>query len=118
MQLISKFNKGIRFLLCVTDIFGKYAWVVPLKDKKGVTIVSAFQKVLDYSKRKPNKISVDKGNEFYNRSMKSLLEKNDIEMYSAHNEGKSVVAERFIRTLKSKIYKYMTPISKMCMLIN
>ena len=63
-------------------------------------------------KRKPNKILVDKGSEFFHRSMKSLLEKNDIEMYSAHNEGKSVVAEWFIKTLKTKIYKYMTSISK------
>ena len=56
MQLISKFNKGFRFLLCVTDIFSKYAWVVPSKDKKGVSIVDAFQKILDDSNRKPNKI--------------------------------------------------------------
>ena len=68
MQLISKFNKGIRFLLCVVDIFGKYAWVVPLKDKKGVSIVNAFQKILDDSTRKPNKIWVDKGSRFYNSS--------------------------------------------------
>ena len=64
MQLISKFNKRIRFSLCVTDIYSKYAWVIPLKDKKGVSIVNAFQKTLDDSKRKPNKIWVDKGNEF------------------------------------------------------
>ena len=56
IQLISKFNKGIRFLLCIIDIFSKYAWVFPLKDKKGVTIVNAFQKIIDDSKRKPNKI--------------------------------------------------------------
>ena len=66
MQLISKFNKGFRFLLCVIDIFSKYAWVVPLKDKKGVSIVNAFQKVLNRSGRKPNKIWVDKGSGFYN----------------------------------------------------
>ena len=71
MQLISKFNKGFRFLLCVIDIFSKYSWVVPLKDKKGVRIVNACQKILDESKRKPNKIWVDKGSEFYNKSMKS-----------------------------------------------
>ena len=70
MQLISKFNKGFRFLLCVIDIFSKYAWVVPLKDKKGVSIVNAFQKILDDSNRKPNKILVDKGSEFYNNSFK------------------------------------------------
>ena len=112
MQLIIKFNKGFRFSLCVIDIYSKYAWVVPLKDKKGVSIVIAFQSVLKTSNRKPNKIWVDQGSEFYNRSMKSWLEKNDIEMYSTYNEGKSVVAERFIRTLKNKIYKHMTSISK------
>ena len=66
MQLISKFDKGFRFLLCVINVFSKYAWVVPLKDKKGVSIVDAFQKTLDGSNRKPNKIWVDKGSEFYN----------------------------------------------------
>ena len=70
MQLISKNNKGIRFLLCLIDIFSTYAWVVPLRDKKSVTIGNAFQKVLDDLKRKPNEIWVDKGSEFYNRSMK------------------------------------------------
>ena len=82
------------------------------KDKKGISIVNAFQKILDKSGRKPNKIWVDKGNEFYNNSFKKWLKDNDIEMYSIYNEGKSVVAERFIRTLKNKIYKYMTAISK------
>ena len=66
MQLISKFNKGFRFLLCVTDIFSKYAWVIPLKDKKYTSINNAFQKILDKSTRKPNKIWVDEGSEFYN----------------------------------------------------
>ena len=70
MQLISKFNKGFRFLLCVTDIYSKYAWVIPLKDKKCITITNAFQKILSESKRKPNKIWVEKGSEFYNRLMK------------------------------------------------
>ena len=112
MKLISKFNKGIRFLLCVSDIYNKYVWVIPLKDKKGVTIVNAFQKILDDSKRKLNEIWVDKGSEFYNRSMKSWLEENYIEIYSTLNERKSVVAEKLIRTLKNKIYKYMTLISK------
>ena len=112
MQLLSKYNKGIRLLLCVTDIFSKYAWVVPLKDRKGINIVKAFQSILKQSNRKPNKIWVDKGSEFYNAYFKKWLRDNDIVMYSTHNEGKSVVAERFIRTLKSKIYKYMTSISK------
>ena len=112
MQLLSKFNKGFRFLLYVIDILCKYAWVVPLKDKKGISIVNAFQKILKESNRKPNKIWVDKGREFYNNYFKKWLRDNNIEMYSTHNEGKSVIAERFIRTLKDKIYKYMTSISK------
>ena len=112
ISLICNFNEGIHFLLSVIDIFSKYAWVVPLKDKKGITIVNAFQKVLNKSDRKPNKIWVNKGSKFYNRSMKSWLEKNGIEMYSTHNEGKSAFTERFIRTLTNKIYKYMTSISK------
>ena len=80
MKLVSKYNKWIRFLLRVIDIFGKQAWVIPLKDKKGVTIVNAFQTIWNNSKRKPNKLWVNKGSKFYNRSIKSWLEKNDIEM--------------------------------------
>ena len=75
MQMINKFNQGIRVLLCIIDIFSKYAWVIPSKDKKGTTITNAFQKILDESNGKPNKIWVDKGGKFYNRSMKSWLEK-------------------------------------------
>ena len=87
---------------------GSFLW----KIRKGTTITNAFQKMLDESKRKANKIWVDKDNEFYNRSMKSWLEKSDVEMYSTHDEGKSVIAKRFIRTLKNKIYKYMSSVSK------
>ena len=70
MQLISKFNKGFRFLLCAIDIFSKYAWAVPLKDKKGINIVNEIQKILDNSNRKSKKIWVDRGNKFYNSSLK------------------------------------------------
>ena len=109
MQLISKFNKG--FLLCVIDILSKYTWVISLKDKKGTTITNCFQKILDESNHKPNKIWVDKDSEFYNRSIKSWLQDNNIEKYSTHSEENFVVAERFIRTLKNKIYNYMTSVS-------
>ena len=112
MQLLNRYNKGIRFLLCVIDIFSKYAWVVPLKDKKNVSIVTAFQSILKQSNIKPNKIWVDKGSEFYNASFKKWLQDNDIVMDSTINEGKSVVSERFIRRLNGKIYKHMTSISK------
>ena len=73
--MVTKFNKGFKFLLCVIDIYSKYAWVIPLKAKKGITITNAFQKILYKSNRKPNEIRVDKGGELYNRSMKSWLEK-------------------------------------------
>ena len=86
MQLISKFSKGFRFLLCVINIFGKYAWVVSLKDEKGISVVNAFQKILKEFDRRPNKIWVDKGSEFYNNYFKKWLKNNDIEMYSIHNE--------------------------------
>ena len=61
MQLANKFNKGVRFLLCVIDIYSKYASVIPVKDKKGITITTVFQKVLNESNRKPKKLRVDKG---------------------------------------------------------
>ena len=73
------------------DIYSKYAWAILLKDKKGITITNTFQKVLDESNYKVNKIWVDKGSKFYNRPTKSWLEKNNLEMYSAHNEGKSLL---------------------------
>ena len=79
--------------MCVINIFSKYAWVVPLKD---ISIVDAFQKILDHLNRKPNRIWVDKGSKFYYSSFKKLLKDNEIEMYSIHNEGKSVVAERLL----------------------
>ena len=97
MQLIIKFNKRICFLWCAIDIFRKYAWVVPLKDKKRYYNYQCLSKNLDESKCKPNKIWVDKGSEFNNKSMKSWLQDNNVEIYSTHNEGKSVVAERFIK---------------------
>ena len=100
MQSQSQYNKGIKYLLCTIDIFSKYAWFVPLKDKKGTSIVNAFQKIISEG-RKPNKIWVDQGSEFYNYSFKTLLKVNIIEMYSTYNEVKSVVSERFILTLKS-----------------
>ena len=112
MQLLSKYNKGISYLLCAIDLFSKYAFVVHLKDKKGASIVNAFQSILNKSKRKPNKIWTDQGSEFYNTHFKKWLKDIDIIMYSTHNEGKSVIAERFIRTLKNKIYMHMTAVLK------
>ena len=115
---MSKFNEGFRFLLCVIDIFSKYAWVVPLKDKKGVSIVNAFKIILKETNHKPYKIWVGKGSEFYNSSFKKWLKDNDIEMYSTNNEEKSVIAERFIRTLKNKFINTSLRYQKMRILIN
>ena len=83
-------------------MYSKYALAIPLKDKKGISILNAFDKIIKQYNRKPNKIWVDQGGEFYN-IFKKWLSDSDIIMYSTYNEGKSVVAERFIRTLKSKL---------------
>ena len=112
MQSLSRQNKGIKHLLCVIDLYSKYAFVIPLKDKKGISIFNVFDKIIKQYNRKPNKIWVDQGGEFYNNIFKEWLSDNDIIMYSTYNEGKSVVAERFIRTLKSKLYKRMAAIGK------
>ena len=111
MQSRSKYNKEIKYLLCSIDLFSKYVWVVPIKDKKGTSIVNAFKMIISKI-RKPNKIWVDQSSEFYNNTFKRFLKINNIEMYSTYNEGKSVVAERFIRTLKNKIFKQITAVSK------
>ena len=108
MQSLSKKNKGIKYLLCAIDLYSKYAFVIPLKDKKETSITNVFNKIIKQSGTKPNKIWVDQGSEFYNYAFKKWLSDNDINMYSTYNEGKSLVAERFIRTLKSKLYKHMT----------
>ena len=112
MQSLSRKNKGIKYLLCAIDLFSKYAFVIPLKDKKGISIVNAFNKKIKQSNRKPNKIWVVQGGEFYNNVFEKWLSDNDIIMYSTYNEGKSVVAERLIRTLKNKLYKHMTATGK------
>ena len=85
MQSLSKCNKRIKYLLCVIDLFSRYAWVIHLKDKKRVSIVNAFRKILDISNRKPNKIWVDQGSEFYNNYFKDILKRNNTEMYSTYN---------------------------------
>ena len=108
MQSLSRKNKGIKYLLCAIDLYSKYAFVIPLKDKKGISIVNAFNKIIKQSNRRPNKIWVDQGGELYNNAFEKCLSDNDIIMYSTYNEGKSVAAERFVRTLKNKLYKHMT----------
>ena len=95
--------------MCAIDLFSRYAWVVPLKDKRGITTANAFQKII-LKWCKPNTIWVDQGGEFYDKLFRIFLKINNIKMYWTYNEGKCSVAERFIRMLKYKIFKHMTAV--------
>ena len=101
MQAFSKFNRGVKYLLAVIDILSKYGWLVPLKDKTGKSVASALKTI--FKERKPEKMWADKGKEFYNKDVKDL-----VELYSTENEEKSSVVERWIRTMKEKMWKYFT----------
>ena len=105
MESLSSKSKNVKYLLCVIDVFTKYAWVKPLKDKIGQTVLNAFIKIVNESNRKTNKLWVDQGRKFYNYLMQEWSDNNDILKYSKYNGGKSVIAERFTKTLKAKIYK-------------
>ena len=105
MGSLSSKNKNVKNLSCVIDVITKYAWVKPLKDEKGKTVLNAFIDIVNKSNSKRNKVCVDQGREYYNRLMQEWLDNNDILMYSTHNEGKFVIAKRFIKTLKAKVYK-------------
>ena len=107
MQQFSKWNKGFRYLLMVLDVFSKYGWIVPLKDKKGETVVEAFKSIFKEG-RKPQYLWTDKGKEYYNKHVKELLDKNGITLYSTENEEKSSVCERWNRTIKTKMWKQFT----------
>ena len=99
MQAFSKFNRGAKYLLAVIDVFSKYGWLIPLKDKMGKSVASALKSI--FKERKPEKMWVDKGKEFYNKDVKD-----SIELYSTENEEKASVVERWIRTMKEKMWKY------------
>ena len=101
MQAFSKFNRGIKYLLAVIDIFSKYGWSIPLKDKTGKSVASALKTI--FEERKPEKMWVDKGKEFYNKDVKDL-----IELYSTKNKEKSSVVEWWIKTMKEKMWKYFS----------
>jgi len=101
MQAFSEFNNGVKYLLAVIDIFSKYGWLIPLKSKTGVEVANALQNI--FKERKPEKLWVDKGKEFYNRDVQKL-----ISLYSTENEEKSSVVERWNRTMKEKIFKYFS----------
>ena len=101
MRAFSKYNDGVTFLLLVIDIFSKYGWVVPLKNKEDKTVAEALKKI--FKERKPEKLWTDKGREFYNKDVKGL-----VEIYSTENEEKSSIVERWVRTMKEKMWKYFT----------
>ena len=96
----------------MSDVFSKYPWVKPLKDRKGKTVLNAFIEILKESSHKPNKFWVDQGREFFDELMQEWLDNNDILMYFTHNEDKAVIAVRFKGTLKSKIYIKITGLYK------
>ena len=103
---LSRQNKNFRFILVVLDIFSRFAWARPLKDKTGTRVAAALQDILTTAAggdRKPEKIWSDRGTEFYNATVARLLKRNAIKLYSTHNEPKASIAERFIRTLRGKI---------------
>lgn len=106
-SLIS-YNDGYRYMLCIVDVFTKYAWAVPLKNKTAATVLAAVQDVVKKSKRIPEKFWIDEGSEFYNKSFQAWIKENNITMYSTHGESKSVVVERWVRTIKDIATKYFT----------
>ena len=106
MQVFARYNKGVKYLLTVIDVFSKFAWVVPLKDKTGKSVTEAFSKIIDT--RLPKHLWVDEGTEFFNKTFKQFLDDNKINMYHTFNYGKAVVIERFNRTLKRIMWKYFT----------
>lgn len=103
MQAFAEFNDNVKYLLCVIDIFSKYGWIKPLKQKTGVAVANAFENIFSEG-RKPEKLWVDKGTEFYNKHVKGL----GVELYSTENEEKSCVIERWNRTMKEKMFKYFS----------
>ena len=107
MGKFSSWNDGVKFLLIVIDVFLKFGWIEPLKNKKSLSIVKAFNNILKTG-RKPKFLRCDKGREFYNRDFKKLIDEKGISLYSTENEEKSSVVERWNRTIKNRIFKLFT----------
>ena len=101
MQAFSKDNNGVKYLLTVIDVFSKYGWMIPLKTKTGVEVAGALKEI--FKQRKPGLLWTDKGLEFFNRHVKGL-----VDLYTTENEEKSSVAERWNRTMKERMFKYLT----------
>jgi len=97
-------DQGYKYILTVIDVFSKYAWAIPLKNKQSLTVIDAFEKIIKDSGRTPIKLWTDAGSEFINKQFKKFLIDTKIELYHTFNEGKAVVIERFNRTLKEKMW--------------
>ena len=102
---LARFNKGYKFLLTCIDVFSKFAWVVPLKNESGETLVNGFQSILDIG-RSPEKLQTDKGTEFLSRNFQSFLKEKNIHFFTTNSELKASVVERFNRTLKTCMWKF------------
>jgi transposase InsO family protein len=107
MQSLKKYNKGYRFLLMCIDVLSKFAWVIPLKDKTGPSLVTAVKEILK-SNRKPQKVHTDRGTEFTNKLLQTFFKEHGIKHYHTYNLTKASLIERFIRTFKGKLTKYMS----------
>ena len=105
IQKYSKWNKGIKYLLIVIDIFSKYGWIEPFKDKKTESVSLAFDHIIKKSKRKPEKLWTDKGSEFISKHFKEFLKTHSIILYHTQNEEKSSIVERWNKTMKNKMWK-------------
>ena len=108
MQELVKENDGYRYILTVIDIFSKYAWAQPVKDKGGKTIAEAMSKVFETDHRKPLKLQTDKGKEFFNKEVFSLLKHNEVELFASESDQKAAVVERFNRTLKTRLWTFFS----------
>ena len=105
MGKFSKWNKGIKYLLMVIDVFSKFGWIEPLKDKRGESVTEAFEKIFASSRRNPRLLWTDRGSEFYNANVKRLLKEHDVSLYSTENEEKSSVVEQWNQTIKLRLWK-------------
>ena len=113
VQDVAKENDGVNCLLVVIDIFSKYVWVRPMKNKTAHSLLEAFGSILSEG-RKPEKLRIDKGTEFLNESFQQYLKNKNIHFYTANNEPKTSVVEQVNRTLKSKLYHYFTAVNSLC----
>lgn len=112
LQTLARFNKGYRFILVCIDVFSRYAWARPIKDKKGSSVRAALKAIFDEG-RQPAQLQSDKGKEFLNREVQSLLKDRKVHFFTTQNpDTKAAIVERFNRTLKQRLFRYFTAKNK------